>query len=512
MMILHPVQSERRFRIPASFIGLGLCLSFFLFFYWSHPPASLLLLVIAAALAWIRLEIAIALLPLTFPYYLDLKPLQPGGFPAFSLNELGLLICVGVALLRNLLLLRERLATWEWARNLWQQAHLFLPPALLFLIGASLALLVSPDQHESLRAYREEIIEPLLYFLLILRYLRTRTDLARTIGALILSALVVSSTGIIQGLFHQTSYLFIVDASTFRIKGPFGSPNNLAFLLDRTLPILLALALLSVSHHQDVFQQPPWRDPLRWLCLVVMIPLFWALYWTDSHGAEIAIMVVLFLYFVFEVRNWIAILAVAGIGILGLGLFRSHVVQLLDGAGHGPVSVRIFIWKIALLIIRDHFLLGTGPDSFHTLYGPTAPSSYGFKLLGRQGISSIYLGISHPHNFFFDFWISTGLLGLVALFWLSGAFAIAIARTYRLCAELSRGRVLQQFLLGIAGCMVASFVHGMVDNLYFVPDLAMTFWFFMGMVLVLQGIVQQGKNAIHDQAGRHSEEAISISD
>ncbi len=71
-------------KIAIPFVELGLCLSFMLFFFWLNPPASLLLLLIAAGFAWMRLEVAIALLPLTFPFYLDLLPLTPGGSLSFS--------------------------------------------------------------------------------------------------------------------------------------------------------------------------------------------------------------------------------------------------------------------------------------------------------------------------------------------------------------------------------------------------------------------------------------------
>src|SRR5690348_11165111 len=98
--------------LPVRLVEPGLCLTFILFFFWHHPPASFVLLLIAAVLAWIRLEIAVALLPLTFPYYLDLQPFNSSGSLAFSLNELGVLLCVGVALLRNILLSQERRATW----------------------------------------------------------------------------------------------------------------------------------------------------------------------------------------------------------------------------------------------------------------------------------------------------------------------------------------------------------------------------------------------------------------
>jgi O-antigen ligase len=489
-----------------------------LFFFWHHPPASFVLLLIAAGLAWIRLEIAIALLPLTFPYYLDLQPFNSSGSLAFSLNELGVLLCVGVALLRNILLPQERHATWEWLQGLWRSARLLLLPAFLFLIGASLAVLVSPDWHLSLRAYREEIVEPILYFLLISRYLRTRHDLARTIGALVLSAIIAAGMGIVQGVFHITSDLAIVDAATFRVNGPYGNPNNLAFLLDRVLPILLALALLGFCRRRpdaEASPQPPsWRDPLRWICLLAMLPLLWALYWSGSRGAEVALLVVLFLFFAFEVRRWGAILAVGGTVLLGVALFWSRLLQLLYATGHGVFSERLLLWNAAFLIIRDHPLLGTGPDSFNTLYRPTAPNSYALKALDGRPFPAIFNpNLSHPHNFMLDVWISTGLLGVVALFWLLGAFGTLLVRAYRLCAPpMQHGRVLQRLLLGTAGGITASMVHGVVDNFYFVPDLALMFWFLLSMVLVIQSIAQQEQIAPQYQRnGTLSDTALIVS-
>lgn len=487
------LKAERaRPRVPVRFVGLGLSLSFVLFFFWPQPPASWLLLAVAAVLAWIRLEIAIALLPLTFPEYLDLKPLTFSGSPAFSLGELGVFICLGVACLRNALLPGERLASWVWLRRLWQETRSLLLPALLFLIGASLAVFVSPDRHESLRAYREEIIEPLLYFLLILRYLQTRTDLARAISALVLSALIAAGMGIVQGLFHISSDLLYVDAHTFRINGPYGSPNNLALLLDRTIPLLLALALVGLFRRPAAdtsAQQPAWRDPLRWVCLLLLLPLFWALYWTGSRGAEVALAVVFFLLLVFELRNWIIALVLLVATGLAAWLLRSRIAGVLEASGHGILSERFLLWKAGLLIIRDHFLLGTGPDSFNTLYTPTAPGSYALKALDGQPFPAAYNPhLSHPHNFILDFWISTGLLGIAAFLWLLGAFAMVLRHVYRLCVPLREGRLLQRLLLGIAGSILATVVHGLVDNAYFVPDLAMLFWFFMGMLLVIQGI------------------------
>ncbi|HEX6777759.1 MAG TPA: O-antigen ligase family protein [Ktedonobacterales bacterium] len=468
-----------------------------------HPPASLILLLIVAALAWIHLEIAIALIPLALPYYLELQPLNASGSIKSSLGEISLLICLGVALLRTLLLAADRRASLEWARGLWAQARLFLPPAMLLLIGAGLALLFSPDRHNSLRAYREEVIEPLLYFLLILRYLRTRTDLARAVSAFLLSALIVAVLGIYQGTIEQSHYF--VNATTLRVEGPYGSPNNLGLFLERALPILLAFALLNILRRPPVaaaLRRPFWRDPLRWLCLLVSIPLLVAVYLTQSRGAEVGLLVAVVFFFIIEVRQWLAIVGLLVVGAAGGWLLWPRLVQLSEQGHAGTVSERLLYWKAAMLLIRDHFLFGTGPDSFGTLYGPKHPDSYALKALNGQPFPSTYdPGISHPHNMLLDFWISSGLLGLAALLWLLGAFTLVLVRLYRLCGTLIQGDLLQRALLGIAGSMVAMIVHGMVDNFYFLPDLSMVFWLFIGLLLVIGGIAQrEGKMPRQDAA------------
>lgn len=501
-MITRIIRSGARSWLPERSVELGLCLPLLAFFYWPHPPASLILPLLVAVLAWIRLEVAVALIPLSVPYYLQLQPINASGSIKFSLGEMSLLICVGVALLRTALLAPDRRTSLEWARGLWRQARLFLLPAMLLLIGASLGLLFSPNPHDGLRAYREQVIEPLLYFLLILRYLRTRTDLARTIAAFLLSALIVAGDGIYQGTFDRKWYY--VNATTVRVDGPYGSPNNLALFLERAVPILLALALLHILRQPALtgpVRRAFWRDPLRWLCLLGSLPLLAAIYLTQSRGAEVAMLVVVLVFFIIEVRHWLAIGAVFAVGVAGGWLLRTRLVDFVEQGHAGTISERFLYWKAALLIIRDHSLFGAGPDSFGKLYGPGEPNSYALKALDGQPFPSTYdPGISHPHNMILDFWISSGLLGLAAILWLLGLCAVTVVRLYRMCAALSQGDLLQRLLLGIAGSLVALVAHGMVDNSYFVPDLATVFWMLIGLLIVIGGIAQRERTPLKPES------------
>jgi O-antigen ligase len=371
-----------------------------------------------------------------------------------------------------------------------------LIPALLLLIGAALAVLVSPVPRDSLRAFREVILDPLVYVLLVLRYLRTRSDVARTVGALILSIVILACIGIGQGVTRLKSFSGIFTPNVIRVDSFMYSANNLAFLLNCAIPILLALAFLGIGRRltdQSVSRRPAWRDPLRWLCLVVLIPLLVALYWTDSRGAEVSLLVVALVFLFFEVRSRLVALAVGCAGILGTILFWPRILGMVDEQGHGNISTRLYIWKAALLIIRDHFLLGTGLGSFNTLFR----ESYRARAIDGQTLGIPTPAEPHPHNFILDFWISSGLLGVVAICWLLGAFAVICGRTYRACAGLKQADFLRRLLLGIAGCVLASAIGGMVDSYYFLPNQAMLFWFFIGIVVVLRSIIAEDSAALH---------------
>jgi O-antigen ligase len=87
--------------------------------------------------------------------------------------------------------------------------------------------------------------------------------------------------------------------------------------------------------------------------------------------------------------------------------------------------------------------------------------------------------ISHPHNLFLDFWLSTGFLGLLAGLWLIGLFAVHGLKAYMAAEAPWRGPLLAALI-----AMLALVAHGQVDNSYFLPDLAIFFWLCLGVVAI----------------------------
>jgi putative inorganic carbon (hco3(-)) transporter len=136
--------------------------------------------------------------------------------------------------------------------------------------------------------------------------------------------------------------------------------------------------------------------------------------------------------------------------------------------GRGTTFFRLQLWQSLVAMIRDHPFLGVGLDNFLYLYQqryilPTALAE---------------ANLSHPHNLILHFWLQLGLLGLAAALWLVGQAFVLAHRVYTHSAD-PLTRVLA---LGAAGSLVDFVVHGMIDNSYFLPDLAIIFWLTLGVL------------------------------
>jgi O-antigen ligase len=177
----------------------------------------------------------------------------------------------------------------------------------------------------------------------------------------------------------------------------------------------------------------------------------------------------------------VALLALAGSSLWGGALLRAVT------AGHTDTgTVRLLIWQSALHMIRDHPLLGVGPDQFLYYYDP-AYTSHPYlisRLNGHLTVAVYEPNLAHPHNLPLDLWLSAGLLGLI------GYSVVAVALVSRAIRLLRRtGGVGETWrrvaAVGVAGALLATLTHGMLDSAYFLPDLALAFWWGVATLIAL---------------------------
>lgn len=296
---------------------------------------------------------------------------------------------------------------------------------------------------EALRSWRWIIVEPLIVFLLA-RLAIARVGRPMLILAIAAPAAIVAAAALWQQVDPGTE--FSVDA-VHRSTATYLHPNNLALYLERAF-FLIAVPAISI------------RGRFRWVLAVLAGIMALGIVTTFSRGAFLGFAVggaVLLAAHPIH-RGW----SILGFGLAGLGTaFGLIATQRLTGSGSsGFVAVRGLLWKDAARMLRDFPLTGIGLDQFLWLHRQ--------RYIDPRIWDERYT--SHPHNLLLDSWLSLGIAGFLslALFIALGGWVIWQARRGR--------RTVDPWQLGALASIGAGLGHGLVDNGYFLPDLAVMTW------------------------------------
>jgi O-antigen ligase len=134
-----------------------------------------------------------------------------------------------------------------------------------------------------------------------------------------------------------------------------------------------------------------------------------------------------------------------------------------------PQVSRGQLWRAALAAFRRHPLFGLGPDNFRRMYGEYADLATPDERL-------------HANSWYFETLSTLGAAGLVALALLIGTLWRAGRQAVR---RLEPGSADGRLAIGVAGGLLAFFVHGGFDYfLGFTPTYALG-WLLVGMLIAL---------------------------
>jgi O-antigen ligase len=472
-------------------MALGLAL-----FYKSHDLALMLVgLLLFGLFALLQPDLALLFALGTVPLFMI--PAQLSGLRdqpvLLPLHEVALLLVAGVGIIRWLsrqiwyrsepfLISLRRL---PGAIRRWVAGHI---PAVLLIVAGILGVLsaVPEGRSAALRELRWLIVEPLLFYSLLSAAFNRPGALgarnrALALGVFILSGAVVALVGVLQFVAIDPVWIFgtkqvlvasvIPEPGLWRVTSVYGSPNNLGLYLGRVWPLAVALLIVAWRSKQLETFQRWWR--MSWLAAAIVLCLG-GLVVSFSRGAWLgvgaALLVLVFPQFgrhrsQRRMLAWIALGATLAL-IIGLAF------SLRGGIISANPLMRLSFWREALLLIQQH-PLGIGLDQFFYYHNPI----YGRSQLSPLELASVDPTAAHPHNLVLDIWLRVGPLGSAAFAWLLLRF---VQQTYA-PAQAAEDGYADWIARGALAAIAAALVHGLVDNFYFVPDLAFAFWFLLAL-------------------------------
>src|SRR3989344_3201589 len=359
----------------------------------------------------------------------------------------------------------------------------------LFLLAAGVSVFLAPDMARAAGIFKAFFFEAILFYFLVRLIIDSREKLEKLFQSLAVLVLYLSIFGLYQfltlsGLPHSW---WGVEIAERRIVSLVNHPNALALLLG---PILAMLAFLP-------------KNKLKYAAILFGLPAF---YLTLSRAGWLALVAVIVGIGLFtQYKKKIIILALcAVIAILAIPYSRTKLANL--ASGHDPTQEnRYLLWSAGIDLIKKHPLAGVGLMGFreHFKNYPIGPA----RVIQN-----------YPHNFFLNFWVETGLLGLVSMISLLMLFYRKIYQLYKsplpnpppqgegnikenssplpgssktvlgfgvgLRGE-DKGGGGKNYALAVVAAMAMIAVHSLGDGSYFKNDLAVLFWLIYALPFIV---------------------------
>ena len=340
-------------------------------------------------------------------------------------------------------------------------------PILLILIASIISLLIAPDKVAAAGLWRAYFVEPILFFLVLINVGRERKSREIILWGLGISTLTISLLAISQKFtgFGIAEAGWIA-ASHRRVTSIFTSPNAVGLFLGPIAVIYLGWIINDLKRiHANLDKLSTVYYLLSTIKLLILALALLAILFTVSQGTWLGLLAAgLFLaYFGWRKKITIAITLTMIILTLMIPASRDKIWPILtfqDPAGQNRLTL-IQMSRQYLLESPKNFILG--------------PGIFGFSKIQNQLREPLKMeALLYPHNIILNFWLETGLLGLVGFIWLIIKFFRAGWQKLKTNSP--------QLALALMAAMIAILIHGLVDVPYFKNDLAILFWIIIGLI------------------------------
>jgi len=313
----------------------------------------------------------------------------------------------------------------------------------------------------------------IMLWIVVYQSVRNLDDIRKYLVTIVIAGMAAAGYGVAQNfgfdfvMWNPNTY------TASRLFGSLGNPNFLAAYILMSLPIAVMFFLTA--------RRRGWKTVM----LVATLLMVLAIFFTKSRGALYGLLAegaLLSGYLAWNHlkggglvrRNRNALIALACLAGLTLfsGQVRSAIVETVTrtaatlNAKHITMTPRLYIWRSALQMMRDHPVLGSGLDTFQITFPKYRLVEY--WQLEWNGTPE------KAHNFFLQIGATTGLLGLAAWLWMIVGFFVVVIRQWRTMSPLR-----QHLSVGILLAQTGFLVQNQFN--FTVVAYGSLFWFLLAL-------------------------------
>jgi O-antigen ligase len=333
-------------------------------------------------------------------------------------------------------------------------------PVLAFVVLNLVALTFSVDKHQSLfgeRLQYQGVLTTLLFvaFFYVARLLLCdRRSMVLLLASVSVGATCVSGYAIVQKLGLDPIWKGYLPHG--RVFSTIGQPDALAAYLVLAVPVTAVLVVLC-------------KDVLRVVALAALAAIIVTLLLTDSRsgyiGLSAAALVLLFgaaLRWLPGRRQRVTIVAVVVALVLAVAVIpaaRSQVSRVWHRessqtavSGDADIGARFDMWRVAVRIIEDHPVVGTGPETF-----PEEFPTYSRMVLSASSVQYFNnFSVESPHDEVLSVAAGAGIPTALAYLALLGGIAVTLWRTLRRTKDAALRLAIVSVLSAGTGYFVAN--------------------------------------------------------
>ena len=301
-------------------------------------------------------------------------------------------------------------------------------------------------------------------FFLIKYEFSTRKSVKNLLGCYIFTASLLSIFGIFQhfttlGLDKKFIVKYASGYSVVKIAATMYNPNAYAAFL---ILIIFPVIMLTIYEKNKI---------MKTIYGIISILIFVNIVMTYSRNAllgfGIGAMVLCVLY------SLKLIIAFGGVGIAAL-FIPSVFDRIRDLTNITQNESRIKLWKTAIMMIKEHPILGVGNGNFISRYDEFV-NKY-------KGLSYNAYTRYPAHNSYLKLQSELGIIGIVSFLSILITSLLRVKKLFTTTDD----RFLKAFYMGTLASMIAFYFMNISDNLFFVPKATTYFWF---LVATAEGLL-----------------------